>query len=229
MRKLRLAFGGVVVVSAVAFWVGCGSSSDDSLINAGNDGGSEASTTPPPPPPPPNPPPPPPSDAGDAGTLPDGAIAADGGTNIQDAGPGGDTTSLPCGAATCAIPSQSCCVANTNGGRNYLCVVGPATNCPVPDAGGQPEVVALKCSSSANCAATEQCCANVGAGGIAQSSCVPWGTCGSADAGAGNEHAVFCTLDAGNVGCDAGVTCVQNNDWGLPKNFGTCGNANGPF
>ena len=136
--------------------------------------------------------------------------------------------SLPCGAVSCAIPAQSCCVESGGGFITYLCVVGPSANCAASRGG---DLLGLKCSSAANCAATEQCCANVGTADAVQSSCVPKGTCAAGPGGP--EHAILCdpNATAGASGCGDAGACDNGtiNDWGLPDTFGTCGNRPGPF
>ena len=114
---------------------------------------------PPPPPPidagPPPPPPPPPFDGGppppiDGGLPPPPPI---------DAGP---PPAIKCGNTTCNAQSQQCCISQ----QGASCV--STGNCN----GG----IALSCSSSANCASGEVCCATLG-GGTPSAKCAS--TCGN--------------------------------------------------
>jgi hypothetical protein len=146
-------------------------------------------------------------------------IVLDGGTP-QDSGPGGTTTSIACGATTCAIPSTQCCVspnASPPPAFGFACVSGAGC----PDAG--PGVIgptALKCSATANCPTNQICCMTQKQGII---------TSGCQTACASNQ-AQLCDSalgfpdGGGPTGCgDAGV-CKNNNigDWGLPQSFATC-------
>jgi hypothetical protein len=160
-----------------------------------------------------------PVDSGDAGTPTPEAGGGDGGSNPPDAGPGGGgTTIISCGATTCAIPAQSCCVERVGGATNFGCFTGAA--CPAVDAG--VDVASLKCSSQANCAAGTVCCATqVGNGNAATSQCAA--TC------TGGNTAQLCDPNAagGVTGCPAvdGGACSSKNisDWGLPATYATCG------
>jgi hypothetical protein len=152
----------------------------------------------------------------DAAILPDGAFAADGGMS-NEAGPGGNTSSLACGSAQCSIPAQVCCVSGGGNGAGggvfaYACVMG--ASCPMAMGNNNPPT-ALKCSSSANCNAGTVCCVKQN-GQDTESSCQV--TCG-------NNDAQLCDPAAASSGCAAGVMCSAANigDWGLPRSFATCG------
>jgi hypothetical protein len=162
------------------------------------------------------------SAANDASTTPgpNGSVVADGGVDPPDAGPGGDTSQLTCGTASCAIPAQTCCIAPVPGdpNRSYSCVVG--STCPRPDGGGgrgDGEIVALKCSSGANCGAGTVCCVTQ-SNGVTSSECKA--TCGQDEAQLCDQKAA----DAG-TGCPQNAPCSHDNigDWGLPRTYATCG------
>lgn len=165
-------------------------------------------------------------------TLPDGAVVTNAGTPgpldagvVADAGPGGNTSSLTCGTASCAIPSQVCCSTRAQGGASFQfsCVTGAA--CPVPDAGpgsggGGGRPTTLKCTSNANCAANEVCCITQN-NNTTGSSCMTQAACD----GAPGDTAVLCDPANPAVGCPAADPCSSDNinDWRLPPGFGTCG------
>jgi hypothetical protein len=200
-------------------WIACGGSDQgSSLLSPDPDGGADGSNTsldgsvadtaPPV------------VDGGDAGTPTPEAGGGDGGSNPPDAGPGGGgTTILSCGATTCAIPAQSCCVERVGGATNFGCFTGAA--CPAVDAGA--DVASLKCSSQANCAAGTVCCVTQVGNNAATSQCAA--TC------TGANTAQLCDPNAGVTGCplgdggaDAGACSNANHgDWGLPATYATCG------
>ena len=192
----------MVATLALSVVVGCGGSAGSDLItNAGDAGGGGDSS------------------AGgdgqasdgassDVGVASDGAVGGDGGSP-QDAGPGGNTASLPCGTTTCAIPGQVCCVSQLqNAPPPFAYACATATTCPRND-------TALACSSSANCPANEVCCVHPNTAG-ATSSC---------QAACGANDAQLCDPNALPTGCPQNATCSNANitDWGLPGTFGTCG------
>lgn len=206
----------VASASAITVWA-CGSSSDGELTAPAPDAG-DAMTTP---------------DGstsstsssgssgtadggGDGGTS-SGALGGDGGIDPPDAGPGGDLTKVTCGATSCAIPAETCCVSDVgNGALGYACTAG--TTCPRLTGGG--DTTALKCTSAKNCAAGTVCCV-MQTKGVTTSSCQA--TCTS---GNGTDSAQLCDPSAGDGGgCPAADPCSNKsiNDWGLPKTFGTCG------
>lgn len=224
MRKTAVVFVGLVGAASLV-WMACGGA-DSTELSGGPDGGGDTGSTPPSngdsgnPPPPPQPPPPPPPPADDGGSdAPDGTVVADGGVNPPDAGPGGSTTTLTCGTATCSIPAQSCCVQGGGGTTSFSCVAG---NCPVPDAGaGGGDVTQLKCSGTANCTSGNVCCARqqvVNGRDVVTSQCQATCTGGSVQ---------LCDPKAATSGCaDAGATCVHpagGGDLALPTSYGTCG------
>jgi len=153
------------------------------------------------------------------------------GSGVDGGGPGGNTTSVPCGTATCSLATQVCCVVRSNGATVYQCANGSCSN---PDAGlptggngggGGGNVTSLKCTAQANCAMGSICCIRQagggGQGGVA-SECVVGTTC------PGNG-AQLCDPSATPTGCPAGggkdTMCSSNNigDWGLSAPFATCG------
>lgn len=181
---------------------GAGSSSSSSSGSSGPSGSSTSST----------------SSGGpsDAGQSSSGALGGDGGIDPPDAGPGGDTTKIACGATSCALATDTCCVSELAAGGNnaYACTTTDA-GCPPPAGGG--DVVALKCSAQANCPANTVCCVRQTNNG-ATSECKP--ACGQNEAQLCDPKA----LDGG--GCTAGNPCSNDNisDWGnLPASFATCG------
>ncbi len=216
---------GSSVLFGAGVWVGCGSSDSSTILNgsddAGNsagDGGNNTGTTdgssgg---------------SDAGGAGT--DASASKDTGTGeastkYDGGGPGGDTTSLPCGVTFCTIATQVCCVDTLGGTTSAACVTG--STCPVPDAGAggnPPDVTTLKCTGQANCAAGSLCCVTQtgGKGGpnLVSSACVVGTTCAPGDG-------QLCDPGAAPTGCalDAGQCSSTNiGDWGLLPPFATCG------
>lgn len=225
-RNSLLAYAAVVITSGLAVWAGCGS--DESTATPGDgdggasssggssgatsssgaassSGGSSSGGT---------------NDGGDGGGSSSGG-SADGGIDPPDAGPGGDTTKLTCGSASCALPAQQCCIADLpgQGNRSYGCAptAGDA-GCPPPDGGGGGggiDVTSLKCSGAANCPANTKCCVRQTNGGAA-SEC-------KADCN-GNE-AQLCDPNAATDGCPQQDPCSNDNigDWGLSNAYGTCG------
>lgn len=170
----------------------CGGSSSADVLPQANDGGTADGTT------------------GDAGVgsdaeppLPDGSVVADA-SGADGAGPGGDATTLPCGAASCTIPSQTCCV-SPPAPYGYACMNG--SSCP----GG---ATALKCSSSANCAVPSVCCIS-SSGEAASSSC-------KATCSAGEKQ--MCDPNAATSGCPNGKTCANpgDGDFPLPETYAVC-------
>jgi hypothetical protein len=161
---------------------------------------------------------------------PNGSVVADGGVG-GDAGPGGNTSTLPCGGATCNVPSESCCVTSGGGAPGYECVVGPA--CPGGD-GGRSDTVALQCTSAANCAAGTVCCMTASNNSVS-SQCTPASSDGG-DTCTGQDSAQLCDKNANGTatGCPAGGQNSQCSSdhidaWGLPGTFATCGGKDGPF
>lgn len=198
----------VIAGSSLLLWLGCGvSSSGNADLLAGGDAG-DATTGPS-------------SSSGSAGPTTDGgqngddgAVVADGGIDPADAGPGGDTSKLSCGAAACAIPGQTCCVSALTGGAStaFSCVNGPT--CPSPAGGG--ETAALACSGAANCPQGTVCCirsTNSGAASECKATC-------------GKSEAQLCDAKAANTGCSPTEPCSNESidDWGnLPAGYATCG------
>lgn len=223
MLKKNLLWVGVVVgTSAAGLIVACGSESGPGVDNVAPDASSEASSS---------------GSSGssgsdgstgadgssgnpgiDAGRTPDDAgVTADGGIDPPEAGPGGNTTSIACGATSCPIPGETCCVSElaTGGDNGFACVVG--ATCPAPAGGG--DTAALKCSSQANCAAGTVCCVRIVANGDNAAS-----ECKTSCTG---DEAQLCDPKAADAGgCPAAQPCSNDNidDWGkLPDGFATCG------
>lgn len=222
---LGFVLGSCVLVVGAGVGLACGSTSDgDLLANAGDAGADGTTST---------------TDgsptgdaagATDSGPLIDGAVLdgtvadanlvpLDGGTT-SDAGPGGSTSSLACGAASCTIPGQVCCASRAGAGTfAFACENG--ASCPVVDAGpGTNPPVALACTSAANCAPTEICCVQL-QGNVATSACMTDTACKNLS----GDKAVLCDPMQPTVGCAVGQPCSSKNiaDWKLPNGFGTCG------
>jgi len=140
--------------------------------------------------------------------LVDASVTADG-------GPGGNTQTLSCGAGSCSLPAQSCCVYDTTP-STYACVDGPS--CPLLDGGGGGgQGTALQCSGAANCPQGTVCCVFEQPNKQVASACQQ--TCA-------NNQAQLCDPTAAVSGCaaDAGACSSANvSDWGLPKGYATCG------
>lgn len=198
MRALVVFLGVSAMGIGAAAWLGCGSEGAPITIPP-EDGGSGGSSGAP----------------REAGA---GGVTADGGIDPADAGPGGDTANVACGATTCPIPAEICCVSDVpNGGRGYVCVAG--ATCPTPAGGG--DTTALQCTSAANCAAGTVCCVKQDKG-VTASACQP--SCGGGTGG--GDTAQLCDRGAPDGGgCPASAPCSNENigDWGLPRTFATCG------
>lgn len=216
MRSHVLLFGAVVVGAAGTVWA-CGSDDEGTGIVTQSDGGGGSSTSS--------------SGAGsssgasssggsssgssgtnDGGTS-SGALGGDGGIDPPDAGPGGDTTKVNCGATSCALATDLCCASELGGGaRAYGCANADA-GCPAPSGGG--DVAALTCSAQANCPANTVCCVRqTGAG--AASAC---------KAACDGNEAQLCDPNATDAGCPQSDPCSNDNigDWVLPDTYATCG------
>jgi hypothetical protein len=217
MRNKSLLVFAVVTIacSGLAVWAGCGSDSETTPTDDGGPGEGGAS-----------------SSSGTASGSSSGSSGSnpDGGIDPPDAGPGGDTTKIACGATTCPIPSETCCISPVAGpgDRAYSCAVTAAdAGCPQPDGGrfggGGGDVISLKCTDSANCAAGTVCCVRQSRNGAA-SECQP--SCNM------NNEAQLCDKSApdGGSGCPQQEPCSSRNigDWGLPNGFATCGGRGGP-
>jgi hypothetical protein len=165
---------------------------------------------------------------------PAGAVVADGGSGPGiDAHPGGTTSNLPCGSATCRIPTESCCVVDPGNGPSYSCVVG--TLCPSPHAvsnsgtvgqgatgtnnGNGPTVVTLQCGGAANCPDGEVCCAQT-TDNATSSTCKQ--VCNA-------NEVQLCDPSAAVTRCPTVQPCTTSgaSDLGLPASFGACGEGGG--
>lgn len=205
MRVTYIFVVGSMAASAIA--LACGSSGDSDLIlPAGDAGGADGASS---------------SSSGSTGSggpreAGAGGVTADGGIDPPNAAPGGDTTQVACGSASCPIPAETCCVSDTPNGLAYACVAG--ATCPQATGGGN--TTALKCTSSANCGGGTVCCVTQN-NGTTSSECKT--TCTNTG---GGDTAQLCDpakADAG--GCPTNAPCSNDNigDWGLPNTFGTCG------
>jgi hypothetical protein len=197
----------VIALGPASIWLACGGSSAVDLA-VGDGGAGEGSAD---------------GAIANDGALSTGDSSADGSTQDggapADAGPGGNLTSLPCGAATCAIPLDRCCVypvPNPPPDFSYLCATGGGC----PDAGGGAnKPTELTCSGAANCPAGTVCCV-VDMNNLVSSACRA-----ACNPGGGND-AQLCDPAASPTGCaaDAGRCSNKNiGDWGLANSFGTCG------
>jgi hypothetical protein len=144
----------------------------------------------------------------------------DGGTTTE-AGPGGTTTSITCGATSCAIPGSVCCVYDNNGAPTFTftCVTATDGGCPQVN-GTNDHPPALSCTSFANCNPGDVCCVTLNNNDDVSSTCVPAAQCENGDT------AVLCDPSAPDGGgCPPADPCDNNNinDWNLPRGFGTCG------
>lgn len=158
-------------------------------------------------------------------SLAPGAVL-DGGTSAE-AGPGGDTGGMTCGAVRCPTSGAICCAYPSQRGDafSYLCVGG--ATCPVADAGrGDPQTpTVLGCTTTSNCAIGTVCCIhtneqNEGAQS-STSACRP--TCT-------DKEAQLCDPAAATTGCAASAPCSSENiaSWELPPTFATCGGVEAP-
>ena len=220
VRLNKLVWLTVISIGPASLWMACGGSSAVDLgvadggagdgaagDGAAGDGAAEGAAT---------------NDGavGSGDSSADGSATQDGGTPA-DAGPGGNLTSLPCGTATCAIPSDRCCaypVQNPPPDFSYLCATG--ASCPAAGGGGGAnKPTELTCSGAANCPTGTVCC-------VVDMNNVLSSACHAACNPAGGKEAQLCDPAATPTGCgaDAG-TCSNNNigDWGLANSFGTCG------
>lgn len=168
-------------------------------------------------------------DGGDAtvdGLAPDGASSSlapgavlDGGSPA-DAGPGGNTTAIPCGTVICPTSGALCCAYPSSGatGFSYSCVGG--STCPIGDAGGGQTPTVLQCTSTANCTDGKVCCVrpNDDNQGAQSSTAVCKASCGA-------NEAQLCDPTATVTGCSPSAPCSSANiaSWELPSTFATCG------
>lgn len=197
----------LAVVSVGAVAICCGGAAETGVTDgadAGGEGGASSDA----------------AGANDGARGAPGAVVADGGTGAEAGAPGGTTSTLLCGSATCLIPTESCCLSSVNSTFAFACVVG--ATCPAAsgsgDGGGNGQngdTASLKCTSAANCAAGTVCCVSAPNNG-ATSECKP--SCAPMDA-------QLCDPAAATTGCAPAEPCSSRkiDDWGLPPTFGTCG------
>jgi hypothetical protein len=215
MRLLPLKKSIPLIAAGVVGWVGCGGSDGAStlLVPQVEAGALDAQA----------------GDGGatDGGLTGDGGTAVDGGGTFGDAGgPGGDTTMIPCGGATCNIPAQVCCVDMGGVGTTYSCTSGACGKIVMDggDAaamGGNGDVAALGCTATANCAKGSICCIHQPPNGGVVSECTVGNTCGK-------NAAQLCDPSAAAPGCpasgpDAVCSSAKIGSWGLTPPFATCG------
>lgn len=220
MNTSRLGACAIVTTLGAMAAIACGTSNDEVVVSAdaGSDvlaGDVSADSS---------------VDPADVGTgadanseLPDG--------EPPDAGPppapGGDTTSLPCGPAPCALPSQVCCSTRVPGSGGVLAMsCAAAPSCPMSGAGdgggggSRPRATTLSCTSALNCTQGQVCCI-VAVDNVMSASCKTELDC---DASPGTS-AILCDPAKPTEGCPAGNPCsnLNNSDWRLLEGFGTCG------
>ncbi|MGH7298077.1 MAG: hypothetical protein ACRELB_24265 [Polyangiaceae bacterium] len=149
------------------------------------------------------------SSSGNGSSSGAGSSGASSGVGTGDAG----ATTIACGAATCSLPSQLCCVTQAGGGGGggftYACVSG--STCPTSGGGGNPPV-GLQCTSTEACATGDVCCFD---GTTNTATCAP--TCN------GNNTTQLCDPNAASSGCPQGQPCQAGGVDGLPQSQGTCG------
>ena len=201
----------LVGVGLVGF-VACGGQSDVGVVTIadGGDGGgagNEAATT---------------DGATDAGDLGDTSSSTDGGAG-EDAGPGGNTTQIACGTATCSLATEICCVyqnanaGNPGSGPSFAFSCATGTTCPAPPPAFDP-ATPMTCSSAANCTSGNVCCiTSDGPSNNIASSCKPSCTA--------TKPAIAATLCDPGAPPIAGCACSAKNidSWALPNGYGTCG------
>ena len=141
----------------------------------------------------------------DASTAPDTSVAPG-----PIGRPGGDTTTLPCGNASCALPAESCCAYRSSSQPGLYTGVCAAT-C-APPGPGSDRVDVLHCSGPSNCPATApRCCLPVGV--------APVTTCKTS-----------CNLNAEVQLCEPGVagqcgstrSCGRFTGQTMPPTWGYC-------
>jgi hypothetical protein len=184
---------------AVCVFVACGGSAPGDLFSgdASEDGGSAIA-----------------SDGGGTTSAADGApLGSDGSAKLDSAVPSDGT--LACGASSCKIPTETCCVARAGGSFTFSCVTG--ARCPSTGGGNQP--TALKCANTADCSGGTVCC-------VTQANNQTVSACKSA---CGNNDAQLCDPAASPTGCPASAPCSSDKigDWQLPSPFATCGGKGG--
>ena len=226
--KKALAAGALAILAAATVPVGCGSSGDPVTIDDGGDAneqrdgslstdGTADGTNP--------------GDAADAAAsdAKDAATTGRDGGAGEDGGPGGNTTQLTCGSATCALPADTCCVyGNSNAGTpgsgpSFIFGCAGGATCPAEPPGYDP-ANRLKCGSAANCAAGMVCCVTSDGptNNLISSACAA--SCAAAQPA---FTARLCDPAAAPVG---GCACSSNNidSWTLPNGYGPCGGINNP-
>jgi hypothetical protein len=222
--KMKKCFAFVaVVLASFAAHAGCGG--DDNATGPttpGDGGGADATTAPDG------------SPADDASGAADTATASDTGTGgsftdapptattdgggSNDAGPGGNTSTITCGSASCSLAGSFCCVYNNKNPPPEF-VFGCATGSGCPTRAGAKSPIALACSSAANCPASTVCCLKDD-GNTIRSECAA--TCVDSS---NVTTAQLCDPSAATTGCPSSDPCSSDNinDWKLPNGFATCG------
>ncbi len=127
--------------------------------------------------------------------------------------PGGNTTSLPCGTMTCAIPTESCCAyhsATQPGLYTGVC----ATTC-APPSGTNDRVATLKCSGPSNCpSSAPRCCYHQMSSGAVETSCQT--SCGS-----GSADVMLCDPSMPSI-CGFQRSCQHFAGNTMPATWGYC-------
>lgn len=125
---------------------------------------------------------------GEGGSKTDGAAGADGSATADGGGtrdgaadgassrgplapPGGDTSSIPCSAASCPLPAQQCCAYHTRNTSSWTAQCS-SVGCPGPAPPNEDFSFAIRCSGPQNCPSGEKCCASQQTA-ICKASCSP--------------------------------------------------------
>jgi hypothetical protein len=139
----------------------------------------------------------------------DAALSLDGSASSGSIDP-----QLRCGARTCLLPAEQCCVyeSPTGGPSQYACTT--SANCP--NRPPSQNSVALQCEAAANCPAGTRCCI-IDSQGNLHSRCQ--------DGCPAPNAATLCDRSAIPTGCPGNAPCSTNNSesWSLNSNFATCG------
>lgn len=205
MRPSTLSYGFVASgLGIVAFAIACGSSGSDSSSASSSSGSSSSSSS--------------------GGTNPDAgppALTQDGGGG-DDAGPGGSTSAIACGSASCPLPNEHCCTYNNDQPPPlYAFSCASGTGCPT--VANTSDAVALSCASAANCTADTVCCLSNDNTPTNVARCMPAADC--KDDGTRVIRAQLCDRNATVTGCPPAEPCSTNNivSWNLPPGYATCG------
>lgn len=159
---------------------------------------------------------------GEGGSKTDGAAGADGSATADGGGtrdgaadgasstrgplapPGGDTSSIPCSAASCPLPAQQCCAYHTRNTSSWTAQCS-SVGCPGPAPPNEDFSFAIRCSGPQNCPSGEKCCANQ-----QTAVCKAWCSQGELQA---------CIAGAPDA-CGSGSTCAKASF--LPTGYAVC-------